>query len=439
MGIALQILFAVALGVTIYFFSQAAGKIKRNILLGKPLDRNDNSSERYKKVLLIAFGQSKLLVRPLSGLLHFLVYAGFLLINMEMLEIVLDGLLGTHRLFGPILGSFYNILIATFEVFMLLVTVACVAFLVRRYSGSVARLQSPELTGQPSKDASIILWTEIILMTALMIMNATDQTLQTRNIEHYVTAGIFPISGLIAPLFTGLSDSILIGIERTCWWVHILGIFAFLNYLPYSKHFHIMLAFLTVFFSNLKPKGEIDNMKEITEMLDPDAVIDPNAAPAVLGAKDVMDLNWKNLLDAYTCTECGRCTSVCPANITGKLLSPRKIMMSTRDRLDEVGKNIDSNKGTFVPDNKSLLGDFITPEEIWACTTCNACTEACPINLEPVSIIIALRRHAYMELSSAPETLNRMSTNVENNGSPWSMPASDRFNWAMNEIEIPVK
>jgi heterodisulfide reductase subunit C len=325
---------------------------------------------------------------------------------------------------------------------MALVTIGCIAFLIRRASDSVPRISngSLDLKGWASKDANIILYAEIILMAALMFMNAADQILQSRNVEHYIHVGSFPVSSLFVPLLSGLSDGVLIGIERGFWWIHIIGIMAFLNYIPHSKHFHIMLAFPNVYFSKLTPKGQLNNddfiKREVQSMFDPTAEgNDPNAEMK-LGAKDVFDLTWKQLLESYTCTECGRCTSVCPANITGKKLSPRKIMMSTRDRLEEVGKNIDRNKGSFVDDGKTLLNDYITPEELWACTTCNACVEACPVNIDPVSIIVDLRRYLVMDQSAAPESLNHMFVKVENNGNPWGNAPTDRFEWA-NNIEIP--
>jgi len=372
------------------------------------------------------------------------VYLGFLLINLEVIEIVLDGLLGTHRISAPLLGSLYDVLIAIFEIFMALVTIACIVFLIRR-QGPVLRLKMDELRGFPQIDASVILVTEIVLMIALLIMNASDQILQTRGIEHYIQAGIFPVSSFLTPIFSNFSNETLIIVERAAWWFHILGILAFLNYLPYSKHFHIILAFPNVYFSKLEPKGKLDNVEAITKevklMMDPEAAFaapaEENPEPQKFGAKDVFDLTWKQLLDAYTCTECGRCTSVCPANITGKKLSPRKIMMSTRDRLEHVGKILDQNKGQWVDDGKTLLRDYITEEELWACTTCNACAEACPVNIDPVSIIVDLRRYLVMEESKASESINVMFNNIQNNGAPWAFSASDRAKWAEN-LEISV-
>jgi heterodisulfide reductase subunit C len=349
-----------------------------------------------------------------------------------VLEMVVDGLFHTHRVFS-FLGSFYNFLIGFFEILAILVTFGCVVFLARRNVVHVKRLVMKELNGWPKMDANIILCAEIILMSALFLMNAADQTLQARGNEHYHTAGSFPISHFIAPMLSGVSDGGLIFIERFCWWLHIFGIFGFLNYLPYSKHFHILLAFPNTYLSNLNPKGKFRNLESVTDVVKPN--FDPSYQPVTdannpqrFGAKDVFDLNWKQLLDAYTCTECGRCTSSCPQNITGKLLSPRKIMMDTRDRLVEVGKNIDKN-GSFVDDGKSLLGDYITNEEIWACNTCNACVQECPINIDPLSIIMDMRQFLVMEQSAAPTELNGMFSNLENNGAPWQFSPADRANW----------
>lgn len=444
MNIIPQIIFAITLFTAVFLFYRKVKSIRRNILLGKDINRKDRPNERLNLMLKVAFGQSKMMVRIIPGLLHLAVYTGFLLINLEVIEIVLDGLLGTHRIFAPLLGKLYDTLIAIFEIFMALVTVACIIFLIRR-QGPVLRLKMEELRGFPQIDASVILITEIVLMIALLFMNASDQILQNREAEHYVKAGIFPVSSLLAPALSSLSNEVLIMIERTAWWFHIVGIFAFLNYLPYSKHFHIILAFPNVYFSKLEPKGQLDNNEAITKevklMMDPEAAfntpVEENAQPQKFGAKDVFDLNWVQLLNAYTCTECGRCTSVCPANITGKKLSPRKIMMATRDRLEHVGQILDKNNGQWVDDGKTLLRDYITEEEIWACTTCNACTEACPVNIDPVSIIIDLRRHLVMEESKASESINVMFNNIQNNGAPWAFSPSDRANWTQN-LEITV-
>lgn len=415
------------------FFLYNAKKVHRNIFLGKQVNLSDNTSVRLNTMLRVAFGQSKMATRPVPFILHLFVYVGFVLINIEVLEMVFDGVFHTHRAFF-ILGSFYNFLIGFFEILAFLVTFGCAIFLVRRNVVHVKRLVMKELSGWPKMDANIILCAEIILMSALFLMNAADQTLQARGNEHYHHAGSFPISHFIAPLLNGMSNGSLIFIERACWWLHIFGIFGFLNYLPYSKHFHILLAFPNTYLSNLNPKGKFTNLDSVTDVVKPNfdpsyqPVTDPNK-PERFGAKDVFDLNWKQLLDAYTCTECGRCTSSCPQNITGKLLSPRKIMMDTRDRLVEVGKNIDKNKGTFVDDGKSLLGDYITNEEIWACNTCNACVQECPVNIDPLSIITDMRRYLVMEQSSAPNELNGMFSNMENNGAPWQFSPADRANW----------
>jgi heterodisulfide reductase subunit C len=414
-------------------FTVNVRKIIRNIRLGRKLDRTDRKSERWNVMFRVALGQSKMVVRPTAAFLHLLVYVGFVIINLEVLEIILDGILGTHRLFAPFLGSFYDFLIGSFEFLALGVLVAVIVFFIRRNIIYIKRFRQNELNGWARSDANAILIIEVLLMTAFLTMNAADLVLQTRGVEHYIQAGSFPISSLITGLFSSWSDGALIAYERGAWWFHILGILAFLNYLPYSKHFHIILAFPNVWYSNLEKKGRFTNMAAVTNevklMLDPSAVPVELDGPVKFGAKDVQDLSWKSLLDSYTCTECGRCTSECPANQTGKLLSPRAIMMKTRDRLEEVGKNIDANKGEFKEDGKSLLHDYISAEELWACTTCNACTEACPVNIDPLSIIIDLRRQLVMEESAPPAALSNMFTNMENNGAPWQFSPSDRLNW----------
>ncbi len=434
-----NILFAIALVVGIGFFVRNVKKLSRNIKLGKNVDVSDNKSQRWRNMVRIALGQSKMVVRPVAGFMHIIVYVGFIIINIEVLEIILDGLLGTHRLFAS-LGSVYNFLIGSFEVLAFLVIVAVVVFWIRRNIIRLQRFIKPEMEGWPKKDGNMILYIELVLMTLFLTMNAADSQLQQLGAEHYVQAGSFPISQFIMPLLDGLSASKLIFIERTAWWLHILGILAFLNYLYYSKHLHILLAFPNTYYGKVKPKGTLNNLESVTNevklMMDPNA--DPFAAPpegaeaAVpekFGASDVMDLNWVQLLNAYTCTECGRCTSECPANLTGKKLSPRKIMMDTRDRLEEVGKNMDANKGEFVPDGKQLLDDYISREELWACTTCNACVQACPVSIDPLSIIIEMRRFLVMEQSAAPMELNNMMSNIENNGAPWPYNQMDRLNW----------
>jgi ferredoxin len=372
-----QILFVIIAAVATYFFVKNLKTIRRNILLGKDVDLSDNKAERWKTMLKVAFGQTKMAVRPVPFVLHLIVYVGFVLINIEVLEILIDGVFGSHRVLS-FLGAVYNFAIGFFEILAFAVLVACVVFLTRRYVVKLARFQSPELQGKPNKDAAYILFIEIILMAALLIMNAADQLLQSRGADHYILAGSFPISSwLFAPIFNNFSDGTLVLIERAAWWFHIIGIFAFMNYLPFSKHFHIIMAFPNTFYSNLKAKGELNNMASVTQevklMLDPSAVTPEGYEPPTsFGVKDVQDLTWKNLMDAYTCTECGRCTSSCPQNITGKLLSPRKIVMDVRDRLEEVGKNIDANSGSFVDDGKNLHS-YVTEEELWACNTCNAC------------------------------------------------------------------
>lgn len=428
------ILFFLLSVSSIVFFTINVKKIRRNILLGRDIDLSDRTSERWSAMFRVALGQSKMIARPLSAFMHILVYVGFVLINVEVLEMLLDGFTGQHRLFS-FLGGFYNFLIGFFEILALGVFIGVVAFWLRRNVGKIKRFLSSDLDGFPRLDANIILIAEIIMMSALFIMNAADQNLQLLNSDHYPKAGSFPISSIIAPLFSGMNEGSLIFIERFCWWLHIIGIFAFLNYLPYSKHLHIVLAFPNTYYSNLDQKGKFKNLDSVTDVVKPNfepsyqPVTDPNA-PQRFGAKDVQDLTWKQLLDAYTCTECGRCTSSCPQNITGKLLSPRKIMMSTRDRLTEVGKNMDANDGVFKDDGKSLLGDYITPEEIWACNTCNACVQECPVNIDPLSIIMDLRQYLVMEQSSSPTELNGMFTNMENNGAPWQFAQADRLNWA---------
>lgn len=430
------VVFAVLVVISIGLFAKNLRTIIRNIKLGKDLDRNDNKSERFSLMAKVAIGQSKMVVRPVAGLLHIVVYACFIIINIEVLEIVLDGLLNEHRLFAPI-GSLYIFLISAFEILALSVLTACLIFLIRRNVLRIKRFHSKEMTSWPKSDANLILITEVLLMSAFILMNAADTQLQNLGSSHYTKVGEFPISGLLVGMFSGTSEATLIMIERGLWWFHIVGIFAFLNYLPYSKHFHILLAFPNVFYSKLTPKGQLSNMeavkKEVEMMFDPNA--DPYAAPPEpvgeperFGAKDVADLTWKQLMDAYTCTECGRCTDVCPANITGKALSPRKILMDTRDRLVEVGKGIDKN-GKDFDDNKSLLRDYITEEELLACTSCNACTEACPVNNDPLSIIIDLRRFLIMEESKAPAEWTGIFTNIENNGAPWQFAQADRLKW----------
>lgn len=439
-----NIFFILCLIAAAVYFGRNFKKLYRNINLGKDLNRTDNPGKRWKTMARVALGQGKMTRRLMPGLLHIVVYVGFVLSQLELVEIFVDGIFGTHRAFHN-LGWLYDFVIGLVEFMVFLVLVSCIIFLIRRVILKVKRLTMPEMEGWPHNDAIYILIMEILFMTALLIMNGSDQVLQARNVEHFVTAGSFPISSwLTAPWLAGFSSEVLILVERSTWWFHILGVFFFLNYLYYSKHLHILLAFPSTWFSNLNPKGQFNNLeavtKEVKMMMDPSAdpfAADPEgetpAEPSSFGAKDIFDLNKVQLLNAYTCTECGRCTSDCPANITGKKLSPRKIMMSTRDRLEEVSKNIDANGGEFKADGKNLLHDYISAEELWACTSCNACTESCPINLDPLSIIIELRRFMVMENSEAPMELNLMMTNLENNGAPWQFNQADKLNWATED------
>lgn len=433
----LQLLFLLLLGTGTFLFARKIKGVRRNILLGRELEIKDRQNERWAVMARVALGQSKMGSRPVAAFFHLLIYVGFIIINIEVLEIMIDGLFGTHRVLS-FLGAGYNFLIGSFEFLALGVLAACIVFLSRRNILKLKRFTMREMTSWPRTDANLILVTEILLMSAFLFMNAADSILQSRSVEHYTVAGAFPVSHLLTPLLSTLSDGGLIMIERFCWWFHIIGILAFLNYVPYSKHFHILLAFPNTWYSKLAPKGQLTNMESVTNevklMLDPSApvpAVDPNAGPQRFGAKDVKDLTWKQLMDAYSCTECGRCTSNCPANLTGKLLSPRKIMMDTRDRLEETGRNIDQH-GADYDDGKSLLNDYITPEELWACTSCNACVEACPVLIDPLSIIIDMRRYIVMEQSSAPAELNGMFTKIENNGAPWQFSPADRLNWTEN-------
>ncbi|MCW5519352.1 (Fe-S)-binding protein [Aureitalea sp. L0-47] len=431
-----NILFLIALIVGIGFFTRNIRKVVRNIKLGREIGEVTDKKERWGNVVRIALGQSKMVVRPVSGIMHIIVYVGFVIINIEVLEIIIDGIFGTHRIFS-FLGPVYDWLIASFEVLALLVLVAVVVFWIRRNVQRIKRFMNPEMKGWPKNDANYILYFEVVLMMLFLTMNATDHQLQILGAEHYSEAGMFPVSNFMLPLFSDMSVDTLVLVERIAWWLHILGILVFLNYLYFSKHLHILLAFPNVFFGKINPKGQFSNLESVTNevklMMDPNA--DPFAAPpegaetpAKFGASDVMDLNRVQLLNAYTCTECGRCTSECPANQTGKKLSPRKIMMDTRDRLEEVGKNINKN-GEFKEDGKQLLDDYISREELWACTTCNACVEACPVSIDPLSIIMDMRQYLVMEQSAAPTELNVAMTNIENNGAPWPYNQMDRLNW----------
>ncbi|MFV8346141.1 4Fe-4S dicluster domain-containing protein [Flavobacterium sp. ZB4P13] len=435
-----NILFAILLVIGFGYFYTNVKKIIRNINLGTDVNRSDNPKARWTNMAMIALGQSKMVKRPIAGALHIIVYVGFVIINIELLEIIIDGLFGTHRVFA-FLGTTYDVLIASFEILALLVLVAVISFWIRRNIIKLKRFANPDLTGAPKNDANYILYFEVVLMTLFLLMNASDLHLQNvpGGFSHFIKAGSFPISQFIEPLFNGMSNELVMLLSEIFWWLHITGILIFMNYLYFSKHLHILLAFPNTYFANLNPQGQFDNLESVTKevklMMDPNAdpfaaaPVDENAVPSKFGASDVQDLNWVQLLNAYTCTECGRCTSSCPANITGKKLSPRKIMMDTRDRMEEVGRNIDANKGIFIPDNKTLLNDYITPEELWACTSCNACVEECPVNISPLSIIMDMRRYLVMEQSAAPMPINAMMTNIENNGAPWQYNQQDRLNW----------
>ena len=437
MHILANILFAILVIAGFVFFIYNIKKVFRNVKLGKDIDRSDNKPERWKTMARVALGQSKMTRRPFPALLHIIVYVGFILINIEFLEIIIDGLFGTHRVFH-FLGGFYNFLIGSFEILAFLVLISVIIFWIRRVIVRIPRFWNKEMKGWPKNDALYILYFEMVLMSLFLLMNAADLNLQNLGFGHYIKAGSFPVSHFIAPFLPSNPETLQL-IERIAWWLHVIGIFIFLNYLYYSKHFHILSAFPNTFYADLNPKGQLDNLEAVTKevqlMMDPNA--DPFAAPEEgseeampdkFGASDVFDLNWVQLLNAYTCTECGRCTSVCPANQTGKELSPRAIMMKTRDRLEEVGKNIDKN-GQFVADGKELLNDYIKPEELWACTSCNACVEECPVLISPLSIIMDMRRYLVMEQSAAPTELNMMMTNIENNGAPWQYNQLDRANW----------
>jgi heterodisulfide reductase subunit C len=426
-----QILFIALAVAATWLFTKNILAIRRNIFLGKDEDLSDNASKRWRNLILLAFGQKKMFRNPLVAVMHFIIYAGFIIINVEVLEIVLDGMLGTHRLFLPYIGSLYTFLINFFEILAVVVLSVCVVFLIRRNIIKLKRFISKDLNGWPRSDANYILLTEIILMTLFLTMNSADRALQIQGSEHYHVTGNFIFSGIIAPVFSDMSESTLIILERSCWWLHIIGIFAFLNYLPYSKHLHILLAFPNAYYARPDVVGEMHNMEsvqnEVKYMMQPELAPTEQAAPMKFGAKDVFDLSWKNLLDAYSCTECGRCSAACPANQTGKLLSPRKIMMDTRDRLETVGKNIKAN-GEFKDDGKNLFS-HITTEELRACTTCNACVQECPVSISPLEIILELRRSLIMEDSNAPQEWNTMFGNIENNFAPWKFSPDDRDKW----------
>ena len=425
-----NIIFVVVLFLGLYFFSRNLHRLYRNINLGKQIDVSDNKKQRFINMSKIALGQGKLIKRPISGFLHVVVYVGFIIINIELLEIILDGILGSHRLFSSYMGSFYGYLIGTFEFLAVSVLLAVSVFWIRRNVIKLKRFFGDNMKGWPKNDANIILYFEVVLMVLFITMNATDLKFQQMNSGNL-------ISGYVAGFFSDYSSETLHFIERACWWAHIIGILIFMNYLYFSKHLHILLGFPNTYFAKLNSLGEIDNLNSVTNevklMMDPETAFSNDASESdeidKFGSSDVMDLNRLQLLNSYSCTECGRCTSVCPANITGKKLSPRKIMMDTRDRIEEVGKNIDLNNGNFVDDGKTLLNDYITKEELWACTSCNACVQECPISIDPLSIILDMRRYLVMEESSAPLELNNMMSNIENNGAPWPYNQMDRLNW----------
>ncbi len=432
-----QVAFILLAAIAIYLFSRKAKEIRRNIFLGREESYNDNKPLRWRNVLLLALGQKKMFKKPLVAVLHLLIYAGFIIINIEVLEIALDGIFGTHRLFFAPMGKTYSWLINGFEFLAIGVFTACVIFLVRRNVLKLKRFISKDLDGWPRSDANYILIAEIILMSLFLTMNATDTLLQQRGYGHYAAhvTGNFAFSAFLHPLFNGISNATLVTIERTAWWLHITGIFAFLNYLPYSKHLHIILAFPNAYYTRLQPQGKMKNMpeiqKEVLYAMRPESIPANNEEEQThkkFGAKDIFDLSWRNLLDAYSCTECGRCSAACPATQTGKLLSPRLIVMKTRDRIEEVSKNMNANK-TFKDDGKALLRDYITEEELRACTTCNACVEECPVSISPLEIILQLRRYLVMEESSAPQEWNGMFSNTENNFAPWKFSPDERDKW----------
>ncbi|MFZ9262977.1 MAG: 4Fe-4S dicluster domain-containing protein [Chitinophagaceae bacterium] len=435
-----QILFGLLLFTAVYFFAKRIGLIKRLILLGQPETINDHPSKRWMNVILLAFGQKKMFKNPTVAILHLMVYAGFIIINIEMLEIVIDGLFGTHRFLLTLLPSFYGILINLFESLAVLVIFACIVFLLRRNFINIKRLRSKELNGWPSKDANIILIIEIILMSLFLKMNAADSLLQLRGVSPYTehTTGIFYFSSLLHPILNSYSDQTLVLVERICWWLHIVGVLAFLNYLSWSKHLHIILAFPNAYFSKLEPIGKLKNMpsvqNEVLFAFQPElAQQTTNQQPPSFGAKDITDLSWKNIMDAFSCTECGRCTAACPAHQTGKLLSPRKIMMATRDRAEEIGRKIE--KGSeWKSEDRSLLFDYISEEELRACTTCNACVEACPVSINPLDIIVQMRRYLIMEKSSSPQEWTSMFGNIENNFAPWKFSPDQRTDWTKESL-----
>ena len=436
-----QVLFLLVIALAVFMLYKRINFLKTSINLGKPESRSGNSFTRFKNMLLIAFGQKKMFKKPIPAILHLFVYIGFILINIEVLEFIIDGFAGTHRVFAPHLGSFYTFLMNFFEVLAVTVLVACVIFLVRRNIIKVPRFHKPEMTRWPLLDANLILITEILLVLAILNMNAADQVLQVKGADHYISTGNLFFSSLFIPFYEGLSISTLIIFERAFWWFHIIGILAFAVYVTYSKHLHIFLAFPNTYYASLKPRGEITNMDSVTNevkmmlgLMPADETAPPPDEVGRFGAKDVNDLSWKSIMDAYTCTECGRCTAECPANQTGKKLSPRKIMMDTRDRAEEITISM-MKGGKGLEDGKFLLDDYISREELNACTTCNACVEACPVMIDPLAIIIDLRRYIVMEESGAPADWNSMFQNIETSFAPWKFAPSDRFKWA-DELRV---
>ena len=432
-----QILFAILLISMGFLIFRRVKTIIRNIRLGRKIDISDRKPERWRNMFWMALGQKKMFDRPLVGVMHLIIYAGFFLINIEVLEIVLDGLLGTHRIFLQPLGAFYSVVIHFFELLALGVAGVCVVFLARRNVAGIARFQSRDLNRFPRLDANLILIFEIILMAAFLGMNAADHILQSRGEAHYPLTDAFVVSRLLSPFLDGFSTAGLVIMERTLWWVHIAGILGFALYVTYSKHLHIGMAFPNTWYARLNQKGEIRNMDDVTIEVKIALGLSPDngTAPAAgtFGARDATDLSWKHLMDAYSCSECGRCTSVCPANLTGKTLSPRKIMMDVRDRITEIGEGMDKNP-EWRGDGKLLLGDYTSKEEILACTSCNACVEACPIQINPLDIILEMRRYSIMEATQAPASWNSMFVNLENNGAPWAFPASERGKWVEKAV-----
>ena len=429
-----NIIFTFLLIFSLGFFARNIKKLITVINLGKPVNRSDNPLKRLSNMIRIALGQSKMVTKPISGALHVIVYLGFIIINIEVLEILIDGVTGSHRFFSKYFStSIYNFLIASFEIFALLVLISVIIFWTRRNLLKIKRFLSSEMKGWPKFDADNILYFEVVLMLLFLSMNATDLILQERNYEGYYSAGSFPVSSFMVPIFDSFSTSTIYSLERVFWWSHIIGIFFFLNYLYYSKHLHILLAFPNTYYANLEEKGKFDVLEsvknEVLLMFYPEKASQNNQSVDKFGASDVLDLNWVQLMNAYSCTECGRCTSECPANLTGKKLSPRKIMMDTRDRLEKVSENISNNNGEFIDDGDRLLDNYISKEELWACTSCNACVEACPINIDPLSIIMDMRQYLIMEESSAHPDLNNMMNNIENNGAPWPYNQQDRELW----------